>query len=118
MTQTEAFPTDWNEWRNQWKAWQSEPHPWKQSRGKDVPRTLDVHPNFLANEILGYWKLHDGPWVELSEVTMPRGLTGDRVRYIGITYANENERWTPDKKGIVGSFAELEAELFGGKDNQ
>ena len=95
------FPLDWNEWREQWRAYQ--PALTKAAR---VPQSLRVPKNFMADEILGFFSTPVGT-VELSEVR----FCGRRG--IGITIADPSAfqgRRTPER-GVVHSFAELEEEL-------
>jgi hypothetical protein len=110
MSNTEPFPVDWNEWRSEWRDWLADA---KASGLLTTPSRTFPGKNMLADARLGTWDLADGRTVELSEVTMPdfsKGYGYDQVRYVGITLADDTGRFTPEN-GIVGSFADLEAEL-------
>ena len=109
MTQnqpTDELPTDWNEWREQWKAW-------RDGNRTNVPVTkrpagFPKDKNLMADEVLGWFETPNGT-VELSEVTMP--AFGERphrtVRFIGYTFAPHLEGET----GVVSTFAELDEVL-------
>jgi hypothetical protein len=110
------FTLDWDEWQKEWHTWIAH-HP-------ELTRTRKVIPgkNFLADEIIGTFRLPNGRIVELSEVTFPNlvdhdpktgMLTHDYVRGIGLTWTNDlSGKISEDKRGIVvHSFTELEAEL-------
>jgi hypothetical protein len=103
-----SLPIGWNDWQAEWSAWLAA-HPGLTPVPKAIPGK-----NFLADEILGTFRLPTGRTVELSEVTFPNleerdpetgRLLDYHVRGIGLT-------WVDDRTGnVVHSFDELEAEL-------
>jgi hypothetical protein len=103
-----TLPMDWDQWQAEWREWRSA-HPELKTVRKAIPGK-----NFLADEIIGTFKMPNGRTVELSEVTFPNlverdpqtgQLSNDYVRGIGLT-------WVDDRAGtVVHSFAELEAAL-------
>jgi len=101
----DGFSLDWNEWRREWRDW-SAAHADRMA----PTRSPFQGKNFLADEVLGVWKVN-GRTVELSEMTFPnlgerdeRGaLIHKDVRRIGVTFQDET--------AVVGSFAKLEEVL-------
>jgi len=104
-TRNEALPLDYFAWRREWRKWE-------ETNAARMTRTRSPFQdkNFLADAILGTWKVN-GRVVELSEMTFPnlterddrRELIRKDVRGIGITWQ--------DDTAVVGSFAELERTL-------
>jgi hypothetical protein len=113
MDKNAPFPTDWNEWRAEWREWIGE-----QTAAGRLTRTSYRFPgrNFMADEILGTYGIPRGDGtgrnVELSEVLW---TVGESVRYVGITYGEGGQRYTPSETGgnnLPATFAELETELY------
>jgi len=113
-TATTGLPLDWDEWRKEWKAWKSAHE--DDLRPIGAMRSAFPGKNFLADEVLGVWKVN-GRAVELSEVVFPNlserdAATGrlieKRIRSIGITFDGVGTKGTG---AVVGSFAELENAL-------
>lgn len=104
----DGFPLDWDEWRSQWIDWLAAHRELLPTR-QQIPGK-----NFLADEILGTYRLPSGRMVELSEITFPNLQERDaetgvllhyEVRAIGLT-------WVDDRSGtVVHSFPELEEAL-------
>lgn len=104
-----SLAVDWENWRSDWLAWRDK----HAAHLELVPKAIPGK-NFLADEILGTYRLPSGRTVELSEVTFPNLVERDAatgrlldytVRAIGLT-------WVDDRSGmVVRSFAELEVEL-------
>jgi hypothetical protein len=102
------FPLDYDDWRAEWSVWLARHRELRPVR-KAIPGK-----NFLADEILGTFKLPDDRSVELSELTFPNlserdpqtgRLLQHELRAVGLT-------WVDDRRGtVVHSFAELEHEL-------
>lgn len=107
MNTATALPLDWDEWRTEWSDWLQR----NQDAMHYVSRSPFAGKNFLADEVLGVWKVN-GRTVELSEMTFPnledrdeRGmLIREDRRRIGVTFAD-------DETAVVGSFAALEEVL-------
>lgn len=96
-----TFPHDWREWRSDWDFWVHGAPLTCTTRPDDLP----AEKNFMADEVLGYYRLPDGRVVELSEGYVPAPLGPDR--FVGYTFAPH-----PDGgSGIVHTFAELEQTL-------
>lgn len=104
---TSTLPMDYNEWRSEWREWR-EAHA---AQLIDVRRSPFKGKNFLADEVLGVWKVN-GRTVELSSVTFPnfedrdpdtgRLLEGYKRR-IGVTFEDDTD--------VVDTFAQLEKVL-------
>jgi hypothetical protein len=102
-----GFPTDWDAWHTEWSAWLAA-HPQLTPVPKQIPGR-----NFLADEILGTFRLPSGRTAELSEVTFPNlvdrdsatgRLLDERRRLVGVTFTDRSNL-------VVDSFAELETAL-------
>lgn len=99
------FPIDYDEWRAEWRDWLG-----RQTFGR-VRKSPFEGKNFLADEILGVWRI-GGQAVELSSVTFPnlserdeRGrLIEKRNRMVGITREDGST-------AVVRGFQELEDAL-------
>ncbi|HUV09358.1 MAG TPA: hypothetical protein VMX12_00150 [Acidimicrobiia bacterium] len=105
IDRTAKFPLDWNAFAELF-------HAWKASHGSSLARSSWKWPekNFLADEILFRGRVGTRN-VELSAVTFPdfgSGRSGDRSRFIGITYGTGTGC---DAGAIVDTFGELEEEL-------
>ncbi len=99
-----------------WDAWQAQYAAWYRRHGRELVPVAKAIPgkNFLADEILGTYRLPSGRIAELSEITFPNLTERDPAtgrlldghhRSIGITFAD-------DRSGkVVASFEELEHEL-------
>lgn len=104
-----TFPLEWQQWSDEWRSWILRHSTVLQPAAKAIPGQ-----NFLADEIIGTFRLPSGRVVELSEVTFPNlekrdpttgRLLDFRVRGVGIT-------WADDRTGdVVHSFRELEVTL-------
>lgn len=111
MNKDTPFPLGWDQWRTQWLAWKDA----HTGPGGLLPAHKDVRfpgKNFMADEILGVWKLPSGRHVELSEVTFP-DLTKpptrtDYKRFVGITFMVNGITEAGD---VVDTFAALEHAL-------
>lgn len=98
------LPIDWFEWRDQWGTFQAQHGLGHHPR----PSTIPASQNFLADELLGYFRCPKGD-VELVEVTMPdfTARDGSKIRYVGVTFAPHPDGWS----GVVATWAELEQVL-------
>lgn len=108
-TATDRLPLDWDEWRSEWSQWRTA----HEAQLVDVRRSPFQGKNFLADEVLGVWKVN-GRVVELSSVTFPNlserdpetgRLLDTRNRLFGVTFAD-------GETAVVGTFAALE-EILG-----
>lgn len=113
MADEREFPADWTEWQQQWSTWRS-------AHGLRLSTQRIRGKNFLADEVLGTFKIRPGEVAELSAVTMPNLTERDangrliekRCRYVGITWLGELASGI--NGGLVSTFSELEQALAAG----
>lgn len=101
------FPVDWNVWHEEWRAWR------KANLGASMQGNTPFRglgKNFLADAILGVWKVGPDLCVELSELTMSIGTT---TRYVGLTWARISTAGVNESACAltVDAWAEYEAPL-------